>query len=150
MNDIEAKIRDNFFYLWPQHVDNFVSLLIFLRNDASCDLDDILILAIVGNSTFKSSKKEKSFIFEEWEKCENSLSNFVNCNPINIQSISDYSGIPRETVRRKINNFIDKGWVFKNSRGHLRATASVRLKLGKSTDRSIRYLSEMQSILNKG
>lgn len=39
-----------------------------------------------------------------------------SCNTL---SIADSTGIPRETVRRKVATLIDKGWVYRDSRGHL-------------------------------
>lgn len=43
--------------------------------------------------------------------------------PCNALSISDATGIPRETVRRKVNALIQRGWVSQNKRGHLYLTS---------------------------
>lgn len=45
--------------------------------------------------------------------------------PCNALSISEATGIPRETVRRKIDMLIKKGWVYKNERGHIYLTPEV-------------------------
>lgn len=45
--------------------------------------------------------------------------------PCNALSISDACGIPRETVRRKVNVLIERGWVSQNERGHLYLTPEV-------------------------
>jgi hypothetical protein len=45
--------------------------------------------------------------------------------PCNALSISDATGIPRETVRRKVNALIERGWVSQNERGHLYLTPLV-------------------------
>lgn len=45
--------------------------------------------------------------------------------PCNALSISDATGIPRETVRRKIDMLMKKGWVYKNDKGHLYLTPDV-------------------------
>jgi hypothetical protein len=45
--------------------------------------------------------------------------------PCNALSISDATGIPRETVRRKIDMLIKKGWVYKNEKGHIYLTPDV-------------------------
>jgi predicted transcriptional regulator len=45
--------------------------------------------------------------------------------PCNALSISDATGIPRETVRRKVNALIQRGWVSQNERGHLYLTPEV-------------------------
>ena len=39
--------------------------------------------------------------------------------PCNALSISEATGIPRETVRRKVEKLIAMGWLRRNSRGHL-------------------------------
>jgi DNA-binding IclR family transcriptional regulator len=45
--------------------------------------------------------------------------------PCNALSISEATGIPRETVRRKIDMLINKGWVYKNEKGHIYLTPEV-------------------------
>jgi hypothetical protein len=45
--------------------------------------------------------------------------------PCNALSISDATGVPRETVRRKVNLLIKKGWVYQNDKGHLYLTPEV-------------------------
>ena len=45
--------------------------------------------------------------------------------PCNALSISDATGIPRETVRHKVNALIQRGWVSQNERGHLYLTPEV-------------------------
>ena len=46
-------------------------------------------------------------------------------NPTNAYSISQATGIPRETVRRRIEKLVKKGWMVKNSRGELTVTKKV-------------------------
>ena len=45
--------------------------------------------------------------------------------PCNALSISDATGVPRETVRRKVNLLIKKGWVYQNDKVHLYLTPEV-------------------------
>lgn len=45
--------------------------------------------------------------------------------PTNAFSISEATGIPRETVRRKIFKLIDRGWVAKGRRGDVVITENV-------------------------
>ncbi|MBL0380293.1 MAG: hypothetical protein N839_0005670 [Desulfofustis sp. PB-SRB1] len=44
----------------------------------------------------------------------------------NAYSISESTGIPRETVRRKIDKMVEKGWLEKGSKGEITITALVR------------------------
>lgn len=62
---------------------------------------------------------------------------------INLQSIADYSGIPRETVRRKIRILQDKGWVTKDERNFITATDKAKSNLNELTDSSIKYLKDI-------
>jgi hypothetical protein len=45
--------------------------------------------------------------------------------PTNAYSISQATGIPRETVRRKIDKLVKKGWILKNSRGGVAISETV-------------------------
>lgn len=45
--------------------------------------------------------------------------------PCNALSISEATGVPRETVRRKVDMLIKKGWVYKNEKGHIYLTPEV-------------------------
>jgi DNA-binding transcriptional ArsR family regulator len=67
---------------------------------------------------------------------------------INVQSLSDYSGIPRETVRRKLNILLEKGWVERDERGFITATDKVKQDLAPLTMISLVYLSKMKEVLS--
>ncbi len=45
--------------------------------------------------------------------------------PCNALSIADSTGIPRETVRRKVALALERGWVHRNARGHLYLTQEL-------------------------
>jgi hypothetical protein len=45
--------------------------------------------------------------------------------PCNALSISDATDIPRETVRRKVESLIEKGWIYRSDSGHLFVHPSV-------------------------
>lgn len=42
--------------------------------------------------------------------------------PCNANSVSDTTGIPRETVRRKVNTLIERGWIAQDEKGYLFVT----------------------------
>lgn len=50
--------------------------------------------------------------------------------PANALSIAMATGIPRETVRRKVEKLIGRGWVRRDEHDHLFITAQVKLDLG--------------------
>lgn len=46
--------------------------------------------------------------------------------PCNAFSISEYTGIPRETVRRKIAKLIKLGWLWKNEKSEVFLDPSIQ------------------------
>jgi DNA-binding IclR family transcriptional regulator len=60
---------------------------------------------------------------------------------INALSIAEYTGIPRETVRRKVNELIQKGWVTRDDNGDLVPTPKAAQDLSQSTDATLDYLA---------
>ncbi|WP_405229794.1 winged helix-turn-helix transcriptional regulator [Lentisalinibacter sediminis] len=66
---------------------------------------------------------------------------------INIQSVADSTGIPRETVRRKIRRLIERGWVKKNEDGTLEVTASAAVDLAPATQATFDYFLALGNIL---
>ena len=53
-----------------------------------------------------------------------------NMNPCNAYSIAAATGLPRETVRRKIARLIEMGWIVRNGNGHLYLTESALAQFG--------------------
>lgn len=50
---------------------------------------------------------------------------YENLEPCNAFSISEAIGIPRETVRRKIDKLVKKGWLLRNSKGEVTISNTV-------------------------
>lgn len=50
------------------------------------------------------------------------LDHLVPCNAL---SVADSTGIPRETVRRKVKKLIARGWIAREADGYLYATPAV-------------------------
>ena len=46
-------------------------------------------------------------------------------SPCNALSVSHATGIPRETVRRRIERLVGEGWIERNERGHLYAADAL-------------------------
>ena len=57
--------------------------------------------------------------------------------PTNAYSISQATGIPRETVRRKIDKLQQKGWVVKNDRGEVVMSETVSDHFTKGLNKKI-------------
>jgi len=60
-----------------------------------------------------------------------------NLEPTNAFSISEATGIPRETVRRKIDKLQKKGWIVKSDRGELFITETVSEYFSKEFNKEI-------------
>ena len=66
--------------------------------------------------------------------------------PINIQSLADYTGIPRETVRRKVSVLEQKGWIARDSNGRLSVSRTASLDLEDATRDSLIYLDALREV----
>jgi CRP-like cAMP-binding protein len=118
--------------------------LVECRQAFGGDLDLFLVMTIIGERTFpaKSAPDDMSqadFLHGHVGDTEAAA--------INQQSIADYSGIPRETVRRKIETLIGKGWVQRDDRKLLTATDKANEELIPLTESTVRYLREIQTAL---
>lgn len=140
----ESSIRRNFGRVWPAHVAEFTRYLIECRKHFRGDLDLLLLLAVIGDRTLVASKVRKSLTYSEFMTGE-----YVDFQPdsINYQSIADFIGMPRESVRRKVNSLIEMGWVKRTEDGFLVATQKASNELAPLTEAGIVYLVQMGRVL---
>lgn len=141
---IDDGILKNFGRIWPAHVAQLTQFLIECRRHFDGDIDLLLVLCVIGDRTFSQRHAPAELQYEDWSsgKVER-----VPVEDINVQSLSDFSGIPRESVRRKLNTLSDKGWVVRNERGYITATDKARVDLEPLTLSSLKYLSGMKAVL---
>jgi hypothetical protein len=137
-------IKANFGRIWPNHVETLTRFLIHCRRCFDGDLDLFLVLAVIGDRSFASGivstgMDYRTFIDPQRER--------TPPQPINSLSIASFSGIPRETVRRKVQDLIEKGWVQRDENGHLSATKKAAAQLAPLTEISMEYLTEMAKVL---
>ena len=138
-------IRSKFGTIWPAHVENLTRFLIECRRHFHGDLDLFLVLCIVGDRTFSSGRVPSDFTYDNFN---DPVRHPIVPEGLNTRSISDFSGIPRETVRRKVQDLIDLGWVDRDDQGFLRATDKARFDLEPLTLTSMNYLVSMAKVLN--
>lgn len=141
---IDEAITRDFGVIWPRHVSSLTQFLIDCRKTFDGDLDLFLVLCIIGDRTFSAQHAPSDMDFDAWTEASSSA---VPSIEINAQSLSDYSGIPRETVRRKLNILVEKGWVERDERGFITATSRAKEDLAPLTKSSLLYLSRMKSVL---
>jgi hypothetical protein len=134
----------NFGKLHAVHTAALARHLIACRRACDGDLDLFLVLTIIGERTFTPRNVPDEMSFADFR---DGTVKSVTPAAINLQSISDYSGIPRETVRRKIEALIAKGWVERNDRRHVTATDAANFSLLQLTESAVRYLRETQAAM---
>lgn len=140
-------LNSNFGKLHAQHIGALTRHLVECRQAFGGDLDLFLVMTIIGERTFPARNAP----------AEMSHAQFVHGHvgdteaaAINQQSIADYSGIPRETVRRKIEILIEKGWIVRDESKLLTATNKANAELFQLTESTVRYLRDIQSAFEAG
>jgi hypothetical protein len=141
----EDTLRRHFGCIWPVHNDAFCELLVALRRQLGGDLDRMLVLAIIGSRTLARGRIDGISYdrFMSFERPDEDPA------PINLQSIADYSGIPRETVRRKLRDLERLGWIIRRDKGYLIATAKAAQDLSPATEATQRYLLTVVAACNE-
>jgi hypothetical protein len=137
-------IKKNFGRIWPRHVETLTRFLIHCREHFDGDLDLFLVLAVIGDRSFASGVVSVDMDYAGFMDDERQR---TPPQPINSLSISSFSRIPRETVRRKVKQLMDRGWVVRDENGHLTATKKAATDLQPLTEISLQYLSQMASTL---
>ena len=130
------KVTNHFGHIFPTHVEALCELLIALRQQFFGDLDLMLILAIIGSRALPA-RQTSNMTYAEFISDNNKKR---ADQPINIQSIAECSGIPRETVRRKVNKLEDLGFIERDSNGMLKVTDKAIHQLKPATEASLHYL----------
>ncbi|MEE4161026.1 MAG: helix-turn-helix domain-containing protein [Woeseiaceae bacterium] len=123
--------------LWPIHNRGFTALLVECRRLFDGDLDQALILSVIGERTL--TKDRASGL--RYQEFVDGVRRSGKRKPINIQSIADGTGIPRETVRRKIGLLVERGWVRRNDDETIEVTESAPVDLAPATSATFEYLS---------
>lgn len=142
----EEKLRRQFGKVHALHVAALTRHLIACRSACDGDLDLFLVLTIIGERTFTARNAPDGMTHEDFiERSVNSLQPAA----INLQSIADYSGIPRETVRRKLQILSEKGWIIKDDRNFVTVTDKAKSNLDELTKSSLKYLIEVDSALSE-
>lgn len=130
----------DFATVYPAHVAAFAKLMIRLRADFDGDLDAVLLLAVIGERHFARR------IDPSTPTLEGLGMTAVDASPsVNAYSLAQYTGIPRETARRKIARLVERGWVEADAQGNLVPTMRAAADLRSSTDAAIDFLGVVRS-----
>jgi len=133
-------LKAGFAEIWPVHMEGFVRLMLILRRTFGGDLDQMLILAVIGERKLarRASPAEPSYEHLGYSRMRDPSSVAVNAH-----SVAEYTGIPRETVRRKVAALIERGWVERSENGDLRTTMRVAEDLQHGTEATLDYCRDL-------
>ena len=131
-------LMENFGRIWPVHVEAFTELLITLRRQFGGDLDRMLVLAVIGSRTLHR-RRSHGLSYDDFQEGRHNLT--PDPLPINVQSITACTGIPRETVRRKVRELEASGWIIKGDKGRLIVSEQAVQDLAPATEASLHYLT---------
>jgi len=138
----EDAFEANFGQIHARHVEALTRHLIACRRVCDGDLDLFLVLTIIGERTFIARNVPETMSLSDFR---GGTVKTLKPAAINLQSIAEYSGIPRETVRRKIETLIAKGWVARDDRKFVTATDQAKDNLFELTDSAVRYLRDLEA-----
>ena len=124
---IQERLND----MHPAHVSGFARFLVELRRSFDGDLDAMLVLACISTAVRP----------EDWHGVLIGFEDLPAQNvPTNALSIAQFTGIPRENVRRRIRKLEANGWIARDSDGNWAPTAAAAKDLQPATEATITYL----------
>ena len=103
----------------------FLRYLNLLYQEFEGDFVLCMVLGEVANHNISGFFSKKGSCVEVQRKSETLKERMRHLKPTNAFSISEATGIPRETVRRKIDKLQKKGWIVKSDRGELFISETV-------------------------
>ena len=136
-------VRERFGDIWPHHNKAFNELLVLCRQAFGGDLDRMIILSIIGERSLPS-ERGSGISYDQFLAGRRGPG---SPRPINIQSISECTGIPRETVRRKVAQLIESRWVGRDDAGLLFVLPQASRDLKPITEGTLQYLRSVGEIL---
>jgi hypothetical protein len=122
--------------LW---VEGFLGLLIELRRVFGNDLDKVMILSAIGQQLLLDRRLPQRS-YDQWiaaplvERPDRATS---------IDALARATGIPRESVRRKVNELMADGFVVRNDRNNLEIAPGAAARLSGSTEVTIAMLDRV-------
>lgn len=143
---MEDEVKAAFGKVWPVHVHSLTRFLIECRKSFGGDLDLFLVLAVIGERTYSQQHADPAMTYDDFRDGRASGTRPRN---INLRSIAEFSGIPRETVRRKIADLTERGWIVRTEDGNLAATHKASTDLQPLTLESIGYIAQMLGLLKE-
>lgn len=141
MPGLDNPTTRDFAEVYPAYVAAFSQLLIALRRVAGGDLDLVLILCVIGELHFARRADPSHPRYDGFGRTP-----VTDAPTTNAYSLSAYTGMPRETARRKVAILVDRGWVSADARGNLAPTPGVAAALAEGTDAAVAFLEKIEAV----
>ncbi|MAW86660.1 MAG: hypothetical protein CMJ42_09045 [Phyllobacteriaceae bacterium] len=106
-------------------VEFFIEHLADISRVFRGDLQAMIVLAIVGQVQLRATRNALRAGLDPADLSPERLS-------VNASSIAEVTGIPRETVRRKLDRLVERGWLLRNPDSSFR----IAIVQGEATARS--------------
>lgn len=134
----EEWIEERLDAIYPAHTIAFVHFIKALRQNFDGDLDSMLIIALVSLGA-RGGEWRRTLLEEgDYER---------TIVPTNTLSIANATGIPRESVRRKLNAMRARGWLDRDPKGNWTLCAKIAEELRPSSRAAISYIRTIANIV---
>jgi hypothetical protein len=137
MGERRDRLQARFGEIYPTHVAAFARLLTALRREFDGDLDLLLILTVIGQRRFQQRLAPGALTYENFGAAPSRIDGGAT---VNAHSLSASTGMPRETVRRKVAVLVERGWIERDARGDLHPTKKGAEELVGATSATLEYL----------
>lgn len=102
-------IRRHFSELWPPILAPWTQYLVSCRAAFGGDLDKMIILAAIATMSLAYAGGASA----SYDDLKSGRKKIIP-RPMNTLSLAEWTGIPRETVRRKVEDLVAMGWVVRS------------------------------------
>jgi len=139
------KIGARFGAIFPLINTHYLRMLVTWRAAFDGDLEKAMIVGAVVDQGIRAA----GFTDQSYDSY---LGTFIYENIVpatNVQSIADFTGIPRETVRRKVNDLCAKGWIERDKDGAVRMTIQGTLDLAPTVREFARQLERLNASISE-
>jgi Fic family protein len=136
-------IREEFSQIQPLWVERELMMLTALRRKFGNDLDKPIILGAIGQFMFQNTQGAS-------HRYDDHSSGNQPVRPsrlTNIESISTSTGIPRESVRRKVGELLEIGWLTRDTKGGLFVTAQAATDLDDASQLIFRQIEDVFQLI---
>jgi hypothetical protein len=137
-------IGERFSHIQPIWVEQHLRVLIALRAEFGADIDKAIILGLIGQRMMQM--KDAPSVAYQSVMTEGTPA--FQARFTNIESIAAGSGIPRETVRRKVGELEARGWLNRNERNEINVAVPAVQQLDGISQMTMELLASVFEAIN--